>query len=281
MSGFLTRLDRACEANKSLLCIGLDADPTRMPVPDVFEFNKAIVQSTGDLVCAYKPNLAFYEALGLAGLRALERSLEYIRQQCPETLIIGDAKRGDIGPSGEAYARAMFQVWGFDAVTVSPWGGRDTVEPFLGDDAKGVFIWCRGSNPGSADLQDLIIASDANDTEGAPVYQHLAQAAQVWNVNDNIGLVVGATVPQQLSEVRRICPDLPLLIPGVGAQGGDLEEAVRRSIDQHGRRAIINSSRGIIYASSAPDFAKAARKEAAALRDGINQILDSEGKGWR
>jgi len=284
MSGFLTRLDRACEVNHSLLCVGLDADPTRMPIPDVFEFNKAIVQATGDLVCAYKPNLAFYEALGLTGLKALEQSLEYIRQQCPQTLIIGDAKRGDIGPSGEAYARAMFQIWGFDAVTVSPWGGRDTVEPFSADDSKGVFIWCRGSNPGSADLQDLIIrpasTSAANSSKEAPVYQHLAEAAQAWNVNDNIGLVAGATVPQQLSEVRRICPNMPMLIPGVGAQGGDLEEAVRCSIDQRGRRALINSSRGIIYASTAPDFAQAARKEAASLRDNINQILESEGKGW-
>jgi orotidine-5'-phosphate decarboxylase len=277
MSNFLTRLEQACVATRSLLCVGLDVDLNRMSVADVFQFNQAIIEATADLVCAYKPNLAFYEALGLSGLKALERTIEYIHQKSPSTIIIGDAKRGDIGPSGEAYARAMFQFWGFDAVTANPWGGRDTLMPFMEDEGKGVFVWCRSSNPGSVDLQDLIVTS----TEGKkPVYQHMAREAQKWDLKGNLGLVVGATYPQQLAEVRRICPQMPLLIPGIGAQGGDLEAAIRNGTDHRGRLAIINSSRGIIYASAGPDFARVARQEASRLRDAMNQVLESEGKGW-
>jgi len=277
MTNFLDRLDQSCEANRSLLCVGLDVDPERMPVADPLEFNRAIVDATAGLVCAYKPNLAFYEALGLPGLKALEGTVEYIRRNAPLAVIIGDAKRGDIGASGAAYARAMFQVWDFDIVTVNAWGGHDTVAPFLEDPDRGVFIWCRGSNPGSADLQDLTV--DGPEGVG-PLYSHLARAAVSWNDKSNVGLVMGATNPQQLADVRRICPDMPLLIPGVGAQGGDLEEAVRLGTDERGRRALINSSRGIIYASSGPDFAQVAAREAVALRDSINRILEAEGKGW-
>ena len=277
MTNFLDRLDQSCEANRSLLCVGLDVDPERMPVADPLEFNRAIVDATSGLVCAYKPNLAFYEALGLPGLKALEGTVEYIRRNAPLAVIIGDAKRGDIGASGAAYARAMFQVWDFDIVTVNAWGGHDTIAPFLEDLDRGVFIWCRGSNPGSADLQDLTV--DGPEGVG-PLYSHLARAAVSWNDKSNVGLVMGATNPQQLADVRRICPDMPLLIPGVGAQGGDLEEAVRLGTDERGRRALINSSRGIIYASSGPDFAQVAAREAVGLRDSINRILESEGKGW-
>ena len=248
-----------------------------MPVADVGEFNRAIVEATADVVCAYKPNLAFYEALGLPGLKALESTMAYIRQAFPSAVVIGDAKRGDIGPSGEAYAKAMFQVWDFDAVTVNAWGGRDTIAPFLKDPARGVFVWCRGSNPGSADLQDLLVKADKGSV---PLYQHLAQAVNQWNQNHNIGLVVGATVPQQLAETRRLCPSMPFLIPGVGAQGGGLEAAVRNGVDARGRLAIINSSRGIIYASRSPDFARAARRAASRLRDTINQVLESQGVAW-
>ena len=249
-----------------------------MPVADPLEFNRAIVDATAGLVCAYKPNLAFYEALGLPGLKALEGTVQYIRRNAPSVVIVGDAKRGDIGPSGAAYARAMFQVWDFDIVTVNAWGGHDTVEPFLEDLDRGVFIWCRGSNPGSADLQDL----NVDGPEGVgPLYNHLARSAASWNQRGNVGLVMGATNPQQLADVRHLCPDMPLLIPGVGAQGGDLEEAVRLGTDEHGRRALINSSRGIIYASNGQDFAQAAGRAAASLRDSINGILEAQGKGWR
>jgi orotidine-5'-phosphate decarboxylase len=277
MPNFLARLEQACAANKSLLCVGLDVDPKQMPVSDVFQFNQAIVDATADLVCAYKPNLAFYEALGLSGLRDLERTIEYIRQQSPHTMILGDAKRGDIGPSGAAYARAMFQFWNFDAVTVNPWGGRDTLTPFMEYESRGVFVWCKSSNPGSTDLQDLPVASVGREM---PVYKHLAQEAQKWNLKDNLGLVMGATYPQQLSEVRHICPGMPLLIPGVGAQGGDLESVIRNGVDRQGRRAIINSSRAVIYADTRSDFAQSARREASRLRDSINQVLEFEAKGW-
>ncbi len=277
MPSYLERLERAAAVNESLVCVGLDPEPSRLPVSDAAEFNRAIVDATRDLVCAYKPNLSFYEAMGLPGLQTLASTIDYIRQAAPAVLLIGDAKRGDIGPSAAAYARAMFQVWDFDAVTVNPWGGADAVLPFLEDDTRGVFLWCRGSNPGAADLQDLTVVSSYGNI---PVYEHLAQAAMDWNQRGNLGLVVGATVPEQLAAVRKTCPDLPLLIPGVGAQGGDLAAAIRNGIDHRGRRAIINASRSIIYASAGPDYAAAAGRAAADLRDAINALLDAEGKGW-
>jgi orotidine-5'-phosphate decarboxylase len=172
----------------------------------------------------------------------------------------------------------MFQVWDFDAVTVNAWGGWDTVRPFLGDQQRGVFIWCRGSNPGSVDLQDLKVNSAGGVV---PLYWHLAREAQAWNARGNLGLVVGATFPEQLAQVRSLCPTMPLLVPGVGAQGGDLEATVRSGTDKSGRLTIINSSRGIIYASNGPDFAEAAGRAASSLREAINQVLDAEGQGWR
>ena len=274
---FLTRLERAFEASESLVCVGLDPDPQRMAMADTLEFNKAIVDATSDLVCAYKPNIAFYEALGLPGLEALGRTVEYIHETVPQVVVIGDAKRGDIGPSGEAYARAMFDVWRFDAVTVNAWGGLDSIAAFLNDAEHGVFIWCRGSNAGSAELQDLTVDTPLGRL---PLYQHLARSSLTWNLKGNVGLVVGATSPDQLEAVRGMCPGMPLLIPGVGAQGGDLEAAVRLGTDHRGRLAIVNSSRGIIYASGGPDFADAARRETGRLRQRINQVLAEEGKGW-
>ena len=278
MASFVERLDGAAEATHSLVCVGLDPDPDMMPVSDVAEFNRGVVAETAEWACAFKPNLSFYEALGLEGWKALERTIASIRELAREAVVIGDAKRGDIGPSGEAYARAMFGVWGFDAVTLNAWGGRDTMEPFLRDPERGGFIWCRGSNPGSGDLQDVETVSDEG---GEPLYRRLARESVKWNGQGNLGLVVGATVPQQLGEVREICSDVPLLIPGVGAQGGELEESVRKGVDKSGRRAVINSSRGIIYASRGKDFAEAAGKEARRLRDAINAVLEDEGKGWR
>jgi len=277
VTSFSIRLDEASAATKSLVCIGLDVDSEKMPIPDAADFNREIVDATADLVCCYKPNLAFYEALGIPGLKALESTIAHIRQAAPHAIIIGDAKRGDIGPSSSAYAHAMFQVWDFDAVTVNPWGGRDTVEAYLNQPDRGVFVWCRGSNPGSSDLQDMsVVTKDGS----MPQYQHLAREVKNWSNAGNLGLVVGATVPEQLGAVREICPEMPFLIPGVGAQGGDLEAAIQNGVAANGRRAIINSSRGIIYASQGPDFAQAARREAAKLRDAINTILAAEGMGW-
>ena len=277
MSVFTDRIQRACEATRSLVCVGLDPDPALLPVKDVFEFNRAIVEATSTVACAYKPNLAFYEALGMEGLTALEQTISHIRDAAPYAVIIGDAKRGDIGPSARAYAKAMFEVWEFDAVTVNAWGGGDSVEPFLEDESRGVFVWCRGSNPGSGDFQDLVVGGRGED---APLYEGMARACSGWNTRGNVGLVVGATVPEQLAAVRALCPKMPLLVPGVGAQGGELESAVRAGVDAEGRLSLINSSRGIIYASRGPDFAEAAGKAALALRDAINGVLERNGLGW-
>ena len=289
MTSFSDRLLAASESAQSLVCVGLDVDPARMPASvlrqahheqgrdderAVVEFNRAIVDATADLVCAYKPNIAFYEALGLPGLRALEATVSHIRDVAPDCVIIIDAKRGDIGNTVEAYATAMFDVWGFDAVTVNPWGGMDTIEPWLDRGNGGIIVWCRGSNPGAGDLQDLAVDG------GEPVYMRLARSLAEISTGGNLGLVVGATAPEQLAAVRQVCPEAPILIPGVGAQGGDLEASVLNGVDRNGRMAIINSGRGIIYASSGPDFAEAARKAAAELRDGINDTLDAMGLGW-
>ena len=275
MSKFLQKLDRACRTNRSLLCVGLDPDPARMPVSDAAEFNRAIVDSTADLVCAYKPNLSFYEAMGIEGLRALERTIAHIKESAPDAVIIGDAKRGDVGASAEAYAKALFDVWGFDAATVNAYGGGDTVRPFLEYRDRGVFIWCRSSNPGAGDFQDLKL-----EESGEPVYRELAGRAVEWASAGNVGLVVGATYPAEMKQLRELCPDTPFLIPGVGTQEGDIKEATLNGVDSNGGRAVINSSRGVIYASRGSDYAEAARKEAGNLRDGINAALEEAGLGW-
>ncbi len=271
-SAFLENLDSACRAKRSLLCVGLDPDPKRMAVKDIIAFNQAIIEATSDLVCAYKPNLAFFEALGRTGFQALEATLRAIPS---DALTIGDGKRGDIGSTSAAYATALFDVWGFDSATVSPYLGHDSVEPFLAHADKGVFLLCRTSNPGGQDFQDLILSN------GQPLFEHVAGLANEWNTSDNVGLVVGATRPEELGQVRGQCPEMPILIPGIGAQGGDLEASVRLGATAWGRRAIVNASRSVLYASSDPkDFADAARRSAIALRDGINQTLEAEGKGW-
>jgi orotidine-5'-phosphate decarboxylase len=278
MPAFTERLRTASEATQSLLCVGLDPDPARLPVPDAVEFNRSIVSATADLVCAYKPNLAFYEAMGRPGFKALEKTVKYIRGAAPHCIIIGDCKRGDIDASAAAYATAMFDVWGFDAVTVNPWGGMDTVEPWLTNAEKGAFIWCRGSNRGAADIQDLAVSGVGNPEQ--PLYLSLARRAQQRASQGNLGLVVGATASQQLADVRGSCPDLPILIPGIGAQGGDLADSVRCGVDVGGRLAIINASRSVIYASSGAKYAEAARRAASTLRDEISATLNGLGLGW-
>ena len=277
MSVFVERVLQASQASRSLVCVGLDPEPERLPLADVLDFNRSVIDATAGLVAAYKPNLAFYEALGIPGFKALEGTIAHIRSAAPHAVIIGDAKRGDIGPSAQAYAKAMFQVWRFDAITANAWGGKDSLGPLLGDESRGVFVWCRGSNPGSANFQDLQVA-DAG--EARPLYLEVARSCREWNANGNIGLVAGATVPARIKDIRDICPGMPLLVPGVGAQGGDLEAAVRASVDSNGRLSLISSSRGIIYASPNDDFAHAARDAAARLRDAINAVLEQDGQGW-
>ncbi|MBM4447053.1 MAG: orotidine-5'-phosphate decarboxylase [Chloroflexi bacterium] len=261
---FVDKLLAASRQNKSLLCVGLDPDPGLMPKVSLLEFNKAIVDATADLICAYKPNLAFYEALGIDGLKVLQKTIEHIPDHIP---IIGDGKRGDIGNTAKAYAKALFEIFGFDAATVSPYLGFDSVEPFIEYKDKGVFILCRTSNPGAVDFQNLV------GIQGMPLYEAVARKAKEWNVQSNIGLVVGATYPDELKSIRQLCPEMPLLIPGIGAQGGDLASTVKYGIDAHGEKAIIAVSRQILYASQGKDFAQAARHSAQELRDSINKLV--------
>ncbi len=261
---FIEKLSNATDKHKSLLCIGLDPDPQLMPKNiGIFEFNQAIIDATSDLVCAYKLNLAFYEAVD-EGLHALKRTIKHIPDYIP---VIGDAKRGDIGNTAEAYARAIFATLNCDATTVNPYLGFDSVEPFIQYRDRGVFILCRTSNPGALDFQSL--RCEAEDGY-RPLFELVALKAKEWNKCGNIGLVVGATYPEELKLIRNAHPDMPLLIPGIGAQGGDLASAVRYGTDAQGEKAIINSSRQIIYASKGKDFAQVSRRIASELRDQIN-----------
>ncbi len=261
---FIDKLLEASSLNGSLLCIGLDPDPALMPKIGLLEFNKAVVDATADLVCAYKPNMAFYEALGIGGLEVLQKTVEYIPDHIP---VISDGKRGDIGNTAKAYAKALFVTFGFDAATVSPYLGFDSVEPFIEYKDKGVFILCRTSNPGAVDFQNLV------DGQGIPLYEAVVRKAKEWNVSGNIGLVVGATYIEELKSIRRLCPEMPFLIPGIGAQGGDLASTVKYGVDNQGKNAIISVSRQILYASREKDFAQAARNKALELRDNINNLV--------
>ena len=266
---FLEKLLSASRKNKSLLCVGLDPDPGLMPKKvDVLEFNQAIVEATSDLVCAYKLNLAFYEALDDDGFYSLKDTIKHIPKDIP---VIGDAKRGDIGNTAKAYARAIFKNLNCDATTVNPYLGFDSVAPFVEYREKGVFILCRTSNAGAQDFQSL--RCEAPGAAPRPLFEIVAQRASDWNTHGNIGLVVGATYPEELRLIREAHPDMPLLIPGIGAQGGDLALAVRYGVDSRGERAIINSSRQIIYASAGKDFAPAARRVALSLRNQINRHI--------
>ncbi len=260
------------------LCVGLDPVAERLPEQwkgraDVTtaagEFLRAIVDATADVVCCYKPNSAFYEALGADGMRELSGLTEYIRAHAPTAGIILDAKRGDIQDTNVAHAKAMFDVFGADAVTVQPYLGGAALVPYLERKDKGTLVLCRTSNKGAGEFQDLVV-------EGLPLYQIVAKRAQEqWNTNGNCGLVMGATYPKELAAVRALGVDLPFLIPGVGAQGGGLAETVAAGKDSHGQGIIINASRSIIFASSGPDFADAARKEAQRMDEEIRRALRS------
>ncbi len=270
---FLEKLLAAARAHHSLVCVGLDPDPALAPPdllrrdPDdwVASFNRGIVEATSDLVCCYKPNLAFYEALGDAGMRALRATMRAIPEHVPVLL---DAKRADIGNTSRGYARAVFDDLGADAVTVNPYLGGDSLAPFFAYADKGVFVLCKTSNPGSGEIQDLPVRQ-ADGTEEA-LYRVVARRALEWGKVGTVGYVVGATYPQQVADIRRIGPRVPILLPGVGAQAGDLVAAVRAGVDEQGERAIVNASRSILYASSGSDWRDAARRQTEALRDAIN-----------
>jgi len=267
---FVEKLAKAVQKNKSLLCIGLDPDPAMMPEGvGIFEFNKAIIDATGDLVCSYKPNFAFYEALGNEGIDALKRTADYIPEDIP---VIGDAKRGDIGNTANAYARSIFSYFDFDAATVNPYLGFDSVEPFIQYREKGVFVLCRTSNAGAVDFQALRCEIDGNHHL---LFEVVAEKVSQWNTYGNLGLVVGATYPEELKLIRQRLPDMPLLIPGIGAQGGELSMVVSYGVDAGREKTIISSSRQILYASKGKDFAEAARRAAAELRGQINYHLST------
>ena len=275
MPSLRERLRHVSEANRTLLCVGLDPDPASMAVPDAADFNRAIVDATADLVCAYKPNLAFYEALGVPGIVALERTVAHVRGRAPDAVVIADAKRGDMASSNVHYARALFETWGFDAATVHGYLGGEALAPFLDYEDRGVFVLCKTSNPGARELQDLGLAS------GRRLFEEVASRAAGWDAGGNVGLVVGATYPDDLATVRGLCPEMPVLLPGVGAQGGDLEASVKAGVDGNGRGLVVSSSRGIIYASRDPaDFAAAARRAALELRGRIDAVLEQIGKAW-
>ena len=265
-------LQRAEHQNQSMLCIGLDPEPSRFPshMKDdprrIFDFCAAIVDATADLAIAFKPQIAYFAAQGAEA--QLERLMAHIRRAAPLVPLILDAKRGDVGSTAVQYAREVFERYGADAVTLSPFMGLDSIEPYLQYRGKGAFLLCRTSNPGGSDLQAQKLA----DLPGQPqLFEHIAALAQgPWNLNGQLGLVVGATYPAQLERVRELAPSLPLLVPGIGAQGGDAVATVRAAWrgDARVTRApiVVSSSRAILYASAGADFAQAARREALAVR---------------
>jgi len=268
MSGFVARLAHAWETNDTLLCIGLDPEIERFPrhilaeASPIFHFNKSVIDATADLVCAYKPQFAHYAAYEAED--QLERTIEYIHRVYPDVPVILDAKRGDVGNTAERYAIEAFERYGADAVTVNPYLGGEALEPFLRHADRGVIVVCRTSNPGAGELQDL-------DIGGRRLYQVVAElAARRWNSRGNCLLVVGATYPRELAEVRELVADMPLLVPGVGAQGGDVSQVVRNGQTRAGTGLIISASRSVLYASAGADFAAAARGAAEVLRAQIN-----------
>jgi orotidine-5'-phosphate decarboxylase len=278
---FREKLEAAWERSSSLLCIGLDPDPALLPseyasstegpsAEGVAAFNTAIIEATSDLVCAYKPNVAFYEAMGPErGYAALRKTLGSVP---PHIVTLADAKRGDVEHTARAYVRALFDDLGFDAATVNPYLGADSIEPWLERPEHGAFIVCRTSNPGAPDLQDV-----ATDEGGSrrPMYEVVAERAKAWDRHGNAGLVVGATYPAEMRSIRALCPGMPVLVPGIGAQGGALADSVRAGVDARGRGLLISASRGVTYASKGADFAAAARREALRLRDEINEVRNS------
>lgn len=266
---FIDALKQRWQQHDTLVCVGLDPEPSKFPAhlrdkPDaVFEFCRTIIDATADLACSFKPQIAHFAALRADD--ALERLIAHIHARHPGIPVILDAKRGDIGSTAQHYVTEAFDRYGADAVTLNPYMGRDSAQPFLDRADKGVILLCHTSNPGAADLQDL-------DVGGKPLYQHVAQIiARDWNTHGNCALVTGATWPEQLAEVRKLIGDVPLLVPGVGAQGGDVEAVVRNGRTADGTGLMINSSRAILYAGNGEDFAEAARKAALDLRDSINR----------
>ncbi|MCS6800606.1 MAG: orotidine-5'-phosphate decarboxylase [Chloroflexota bacterium] len=258
---FAEKLAAAVRRNRTLLCLGLDPDPARLPLADPIEFCRRLIDATRDLVCCYKPNAAFFEQYGADAFRLLEKIRRLIPDDIPALL---DAKRGDVGHTAAAYARAAFEVLGYDACTVSPYLGGDSLEPWLAYPGRAVFVLCRTSNPGARDFQDLPVRLP--DGRLLPLYRVVAERCREWNRGGNVGLVVGATFPEELSAVRAICPDQPILVPGIGVQGGTVERAIAAGRGASPEMLLLAVSRQILYAATGPDWERAARAEAARLR---------------
>lgn len=265
---FKARLENIFASTDSLLAVGLDPDLDKIPAfikdfeSPIVEFNKSIINATSDLVCAYKMNLAFYEQFGPSGWKSLKKTISLIPEN---VLILLDGKRADIANTSRMYAKAQFEELKSDAITVNPYMGHDSLAPFLQDSEKGAFVLCLTSNPGASDFQFL-------ETNGQYLFEAVARKAVEWNKNENVGLVVGATHAEYISRIRQIAPGIPLLIPGVGAQGGDLVKAVTSGLDKDGAGIIIPASRKLLYVSDDFDFASKSRNAAMELRDQINQI---------
>jgi orotidine-5'-phosphate decarboxylase len=259
-------LKQAWDATESLVCVGLDPDSAKIPErfaqssQPIFAFNKEIIDATHDVACAYKPQIAFYSAIGVE--RQLEATIGYIRDRAPHAIVILDAKRGDVGNTANAYAAEAFERYRADAVTVNPYMGEDSVRPFIKDASRAAIILCRTSNSGARDFQDLLV-------EGKPVYQHVAQrAAREWNQLKNVLFVVGATYPEEMSILRKAHPEVTFLVPGIGAQGGDLKATLDNGLDANKQGLLISSSRQIIFAGEQA----AIRKAAESLRNEINAV---------
>ncbi len=275
-STFIAKLEH-CWKQGNFVCVGLDSAYEQLPATvksgrtideAIFAFNREIIDATHDLVCAYKPNAAFYEAQGSEGFQALIRTVRYIRDSYPHIAVILDAKRADIGSTNLGYVQAAFDIIGVDAITVHPYLGKEALAPFLGRKEKGIIVLARTSNPSAGEFQDLLVGESQE-----PLYQVVARhVAQSWNVNGNCAVVVGATYPAELKKVRSIIGDMPILIPGIGTQGGEIAATVDAGKDSRGWGMIINSSRSIIFASKEGDFAEAARKATEELRAEINRF---------
>jgi len=288
---FYDKISTAAKTNDSWLCVGLDPEISKIPtvfgndIESIYNFNEAIIDATSDLVCAYKPNAAFYEVHGSAGWDVLQKTIRAIPKHIP---VILDFKRGDIGNTAKMYARSAFEHLGADAVTVSPYLGFDSISPFIEYEEKGVFILCLTSNPSSADFQKLQLSGEmlplnqkSSNGKATNLYQYIAAQSLKWNAKSNIGLVVGATAPEELNEVRNSIGNImPILIPGVGSQGGDLEKAVMNGSNHNGDLAIINVARAVIFPDaynlsiSQPDYEKIMAVAAAQFRDRINKTID-------
>ncbi len=272
---FAARLRHAVDAANSLLCVGLDPQPERTAADEMLSFNRGVIEAAGEFVCAFKPQSAFYEAAGELGLDALARTIELIRELAPHAVVVLDAKRGDIANTARAYASAAFELLGADAITASPYLGADSVAPFLEHPERGAFVLCRTSNPGSGDFQSLRIVGHERDEREEALYERVARRAAAWSdeFHENVGLVVGATYPAELARVRELAPALPILLPGIGAQGGDLEAALSAGLDHERRGLLVSASRSVIYAGGQQQIAAEARR----LRGAINEVRERSG----